>query len=99
MRCIHGACIADPVEDRGVVAGGAEALDDGGEDDGHERLRHAVGHRRHRADRRKRGVGAVGVPEYAKERHQVPPRPSFVVVVSASSSPPPSLAPPAMNEP
>jgi len=58
------------VEDGGVVAG-AEALDDGGEDDGHERLRHAVGHRRHRADRHERGVGAVGVPEHAKERHHL----------------------------
>ena len=70
-RCRHIALrvyLADPVEDCVVVAG-AEALDDGREDDRHERLRHSVGHRRHCADRHQHRVGAVGIAEHPQERH------------------------------
>lgn len=55
-----------------AVGGLAEGVDDLAEDDGHERLRHPVGERRHRADRHQQQVRAVGVPEQPRERHLLP---------------------------
>jgi hypothetical protein len=65
------AHLVDTAED--VVAGGpAEGVDHLAEDERHERLRDAVGHRRHRADQHQQHVRAVGVPEQPGEGHLLP---------------------------
>ena len=59
----------DPVDHAVGGLGGAEGVDDVAEDEGHERLRHPVGHRGEGAHGHEQGVRPVGEREEPVQRH------------------------------
>ena len=86
---VRRAHLVDALED---VAGGgaAEGVDEVAEDDGHARLRQAVGQRGHRADQHQQQVCGVGVPEQPREGHPLPVLGALLLLLPLLLAIPPS---------